>query len=264
MEIVLTRLWHSLQQYNKVYMNITETVIEKAKDLLQGEPAGLRYAKLHAAIRAALPNVNVNTITGSLNRFRSSLPEFNPEKGFYRSPNFTDAEPVLAPTSGKIDKQSQIKEDLFYKPFSEWLTNELQEASKSITLGGNRFKDKWGTPDVIGVLRPKPTDIFTFPLEILSAEIKSDSAGLITAFGQACSYKLFSHRSYIVVPAASVESDISRLDSLCMIFGIGLIVFDALNPQNPDFKIRTRAARHEPDMFYVNKYVREVADELLS
>ena len=117
---------------------------------------------------------------------------------------------------------------------------------------------------MIGVLRPKPTDIFTFPLEILSAEIKTDSAGLITAFGQACSYKLFSHRSYIVVPSASMEADLSRLDSLCMIFGIGLIVFDAANPDEPAFKILTRAARHEPDMFYVNKYVREVADELLS
>ncbi len=49
-----------------------------------------------------------------------------------------------------------------------------------------------------------------------------------------------------------------------MIFGIGLIVFNALDPAEPDFKILTRAARHEPDMFYVNKYVREVADELLS
>ena len=61
-----------------------------------------------------------------------------------------------------------------------------------------------------------------------------------------------------------METDISRLDSLCMIFGIGLIVFDAQNLDEPAFKILTRAARHEPDMFYVNKYVREVADELLS
>jgi len=245
-------------------MNITEKVIAKAKELLDAEPAGIHYAKLHAALHAALPDVNLNTITGSLTKFRTAHPEFNPEKGLYQSSKFTDAVAVLPPTGGKTPKQCQIKEESFYEPFSEWLTNELQEASKAIPLGGNRFKDKWGTPDVIGVLRSKPTDIFTFPLEILSAEIKSDSAGLITAFGQACSYKLFSHRSYIVVPAASMEADINRLDSLCMIFGIGLIVFDAQNPQKPDFKILTRAARHEPDMFYVNKYVRAVADELLS
>ncbi|MCI0565167.1 MAG: hypothetical protein MN733_42415 [Nitrososphaera sp.] len=121
-----------------------------------------------------------------------------------------------------------------------------------------------GTPDVIGVLKPKPTDIFTFPSEIVSAEIKIDYFGLITAFGQACSYKLFSHKSYIVVPAAAQEEDISRLDSLCLIFGIGLIVFDSQKPKEPNFSIKTRAARHEPDMFYVNKHLKEIADELLS
>jgi len=73
-----------------------------------------------------------------------------------------------------------------------------------------------------------------------------------------------SHKSYIVVPESAQEQDVSRLDSLCMIFGIGLIVFDSKNPRDPRFKILTRAARHEPDMFYVNKHVREVADELLS
>jgi hypothetical protein len=49
-----------------------------------------------------------------------------------------------------------------------------------------------------------------------------------------------------------------------MIFGIGLIVFDPDNPKEPNFRIQTRAARHEPDMFYVNKHVRDVANELLS
>jgi len=245
-------------------MNINQKVIAKAKELLNAEPAGIRYAKLHAALHAALPDVKPNTIHGSLTKIRTTLPKYNPEKGLYRSPQFTDADEVPLPKSDKLPKASQAKEETFYEPFSEWLVNELQEASKAIPLGGNRFKDKWGTPDVIGVLRPKPTDIFTFPPEILSAEIKSDSAGLITAFGQACSYKLFSHRSYIVVPASSLEADISRLDSLCMIFGIGLIVFNAQKPDDPNFKILTRAARHEPDMFYVNKYVREVADELLS
>lgn len=41
-------------------------------------------------------------------------------------------------------------------------------------------------------------------------------------------------------------------------------LFDSKNPKDPRFKILTRAARHEPDMFYVNKHVREVADELLA
>jgi hypothetical protein len=153
-------------------------------------------------------------------------------------------------------------EEHFYKPFAEWLMNELEECTKAISLGGNRFKDKWGTPDVIGVRAPRPSDIVKPPIEIVSAEMKIDRAGLIVAFGQACAYKLFSHRSYIVVPSASQEEDIARLDVLCRTLGVGLILFDAGNPSAPEFEIRVRAARHEPDMFYVNKYMRLVEDEL--
>jgi hypothetical protein len=47
-----------------------------------------------------------------------------------------------------------------------------------------------------------------------------------------------------------------------VIFGIGLILFDSGNPQTPDFEIRVRAAKHEPDSFYVNQCVRLIADEL--
>ena len=85
---------------------------------------------------------------------------------------------------------------------------------------------------------------------------------MIVAFGQACAYKLFSHRSYIVVPSESQEEDIARLDVLCRTLGVGLILFDSGKPNAPDFQIRVRADRHEPDMFYVNKYVRLVEDEL--
>src|SRR5262249_19394659 len=66
--------------------------------------------------------------------------------------------------------------------------------------------------------------------EIVSAELKIDGTGLIVAFGQACSYKLFSHKSYIVVPSQSQEEDIGRLDVLCRTIGLGLILFDADKP----------------------------------
>jgi hypothetical protein len=65
-----------------------------------------------------------------------------------------------------------------------------------------------------------------------------------------------------VVPAASPEDDVARLDTLARIFGIGLILFDATNPKSPDFEIRVRAAKHEPDMFYVNRCMKLVEDEL--
>ncbi|MDI9608086.1 MAG: hypothetical protein QM228_07490, partial [Atribacterota bacterium] len=146
--------------------------------------------------------------------------------------------------------------------FASWLVNELEECTVAIPLGGNKFKDKWGTPDVIGKREPQRSDIVKAPTEIVSAEIKVDARDLITAFGQACSYKLFSHKSYIVIPKNSPQDDVSKLDALCMIFGIGLVLFDNNNPQDPQFEIRARPLRHEPDMFYVNKYMKLIEKEL--
>ncbi len=85
---------------------------------------------------------------------------------------------------------------------------------------------------------------------------------MITAFGQACAYRLFRHQSYIVVPVDSDEGDIARLDALGRIFGIGVILFNAREPEQPDFDIRVRAAKCEPDMFYVNQCMAIIEDQL--
>jgi len=70
--------------------------------------------------------------------------------------------------------------------------------------------------------------------------------------------------SYIVVPKQSSLEDLARLDTLGRLFGIGLILYDNTNKEEPDFEIRVRASKHEPDMFYVNKYVRLIEDELFN
>jgi hypothetical protein len=55
---------------------------------------------------------------------------------------------------------------------------------------------------------------------------------------------------------------LARLDTLARIFGIGLILFDAKSPKAPVFQIRVRAAKHEPDMFYVNQSMKLVEEKL--
>jgi len=155
-----------------------------------------------------------------------------------------------------------IKEEDFYKPFADWLMNVVEEATKAIPLGGNKFRDKWGTPDVIGIRESRRSDIIEFPTEIVSAEVKADTRDLITAFGQACSYRLFSHKCYIVIPKNSPEEDIFRIDTLCLIFGMGLVLFDAGNVDQPEFEIRVRPLKHEPDMLYVNRYIKLIEREL--
>lgn len=157
---------------------------------------------------------------------------------------------------------SRIKEESFYEPFADWLQNDLEECTKAISLGGNKFRDKWGTPDVIGKRESLKSDIIAAPIEIVSAEIKPDTSQLITAFGQACAYCIFSHKTYLVVSDASPQDEIARLDSLCQIFGIGLVLFDSNNPKDPKFQIRVRAVKREPDLFYANRYMKVIETEL--
>ncbi len=242
-----------------------EKITSKAVELIKAIPEGIRYSALVAKIQQEFPDTPINTIHGTVWNLdtRVSTEVYKPARGLFRHTAFKDIEvgeekPAipLVPT--------KIKEDDFYEPFADWLVNELEECTKAISLGGNKFKDKWGTPDVIGILKSRESDIIKFPTEIISSEIKVDTANLITAFGQSCSYKLFSHKSYIVVPKKSPEEDIARLDALCRIFGIGLILVDSNSPETPQFEIRVRATKHEPDMFYVNKYMKFIEDELFS
>ena len=95
---------------------------------------------------------------------------------------------------------------------------------------------------MIGIRKARESDIIKFPTEIVSAEIKTDGNNLITAFGQAVSYKLFSHKSYIVVPKESSTEDLDRLEALCLTCGLGLILFNHLRVDSPDFTIREGAA----------------------
>jgi hypothetical protein len=242
----------------------TGKVIAKARELLAGVPEGIRYAQLHKAIASAYSDIPSNTIHGALHKFRTELPSdiYQPSKGLYRHSSFReDVATTEAPLPPK-PAVPKIREDAFYEPFAEWLVNELEECTSAIPVGGNIFRDKWGTPDVIGIREAKRSDIIKPPTEIVAAEIKLDLNGLITAFGQCCSYKLFSHRAYIVIPQSSSDEDISRLDALARIFGVGLILFDATNPKDPGFSIRVRASRHEPDVFYVNKYIKLIERDL--
>jgi len=47
-----------------------------------------------------------------------------------------------------------------------------------------------------------------------------------------------------------------------LVFGIGLIFFDATDKENLQFEIRVRPIKHEPDSFYVNKYMKLIESEL--
>lgn len=242
-------------------MTKKDQICNKAVELLGSEPRGLRFAELMRQLKRELPEVK---------SFRAVIPNLHvlrpeeickPAKGLFRHVKFRETEVEADIKVAERAKPSGREHD-FYGSFAEYLVNELEECTKAIPLGGNCFKDRWGTPDIVGVLSPRPSDILKFSHEIVAAEVKTDPSALITAFGQACSYRLFSHRVYLVIPASVPESELARLDALCRVFGLGLILFDAENPDEPNYQIRVRATKHEPDMFYANRNLKVIEDEL--
>jgi hypothetical protein len=248
-------------------MTVKQRIVNNSLELLASHPEGLRFSELNKLLQVQLPEIKPNNIPATLVLLESLANGeiYKPAKGIFRHVNYQQDSSVPVERTEVVNPQvTTCREEDYYEPFARWLVAELDECTEAIKLGGSKFRDKWGTPDVIGVMKPKPSDVYKYAPEIVSVEIKTDVNNLITAFGQACAYKLFSHKSYIVVPQNAHPDDISRLDSLCMIFGIGLILFNPQNPSDPNFTIKCRAAVHKPDMFYVNKYIQgEIANKLL-
>ena len=236
-----------------------EKIIKKVREILENSPKGIRYADLIRSIVEALPATKVNTIHGTIWKFKQKIDKgevkdvIRPEKGLYILKKYLKEEVEEI-------EEKEITEEVFYKLFADYLVNDLEECTKAVPLGGNIFQDKWGTPDVIGTYRILGIGQIQPPIEFISAEIKTDVNQLITAFGQACSYKLFSHKVYLVIPKDARRDDIQRIESLCLKFGVGLILFDKTNSEDPKFKILARAVKSEPDYFYLNKYLRLIED----
>jgi hypothetical protein len=251
---------------NGFMATISERITQIALDLLKSKPEGIRYGQLVTQINQADPYFNKNTINGTIWDLDATFPDkiYKPSRGLfrlteYRGPGTNELKPEFVPQPPK-----RIKEGDFYSAFADWLVNDLEECTKAISLGGNQFRDKWGTPDVLGKRESRRSDIVQAPVELVAAEVKLDMTQLVTAFGQACGYCLFARKSYLVIPAEAPEEEIARTDALCLVFGIGLVLFDNQRPDEAHFQIRVRPQRHDPDMFYVNKYMKSVENELFT
>lgn len=251
-------------------MTRTGDIRKKALELLENAANGIRFSHLVYQIGSELEEntdaiANLDAIANSIWDLDKKYPNlvYKPERGLFRLIKFKAID-SKADTTPEVTQTSlgKIKETDFYKPFAEWLERDgLEDCTKAIPLGGNKFTDKWGTPDVVGVNKSQASDIIRHEPEIISAEIKINSNQLITAFGQACAYRLFSHKIYLVIPKTSTDADIQRIDSLCRIYGIGLVLFE-LDPNSPEFDIRVRATKFEPDLFYTNKFMKLIEGDL--
>lgn len=227
-----------------------------ALTVLANYPNGIRWSELKRQIVEAQPETPANTIHGNLHRLLTDSHDVQKlGKGLYAlkgsaTENTNALDEGLAAFPDAVAALA-FRESDFYQSFADWLIEEVGDANRARALGGSIFKAKWGTPDIIGVLRAEPSDLIKFSSEIVSVELKIDTVATVTAFGQAVAYKLFSHKPYVAVPNTIAADDLSRLDALSAIYGIGVVTF-TLDPKEPNYTLRVRAALSQPDMFYVN------------
>ncbi len=245
---------------------IAERIAEKAFAALEAVPDGLRYSDLVRAVMQSDGSFKQNTVHGNIWNLDERFPDrvYKPSRGLFRLIKFRGADTDQLKEDLIPTQPEKFKEEDFYEPFADWLVNEMEECTKAIVLGGNRFRDKWGTPDVIGKRESKRTDVIQAPVEIVSAEIKPNVYQLVTAFGQACAYCLFSHKVYLVISNKTPDDENARIDALCQVFGLGFVLFDSDNPKDPRFTIRARPQYQQPDLFYANRYMRLIEPELFT
>lgn len=238
---------------------ITARIYDIAEGILEQQPAGLRYTPLCQAVCDEDSSLKENVVKSIV--WKAPSDDSNsiqkPSRGLYIHANFGDRSRISTDAG-----QAVLNESGFYASFAEWMERDLEEVTKAVPLGGKELGGKWGTPDVIGKKEGVRSDIFPVQMEMISAEIKTNHGQLVTAFGQACAYCLFSHRSYVVVPQDAPEDELDKLKSLCQVFGIGLVVFNAGDPKRPDYSLVLRARRQEPDYRYLNERAKDVEDKL--
>ncbi|MDM7955999.1 hypothetical protein, partial [Blastomonas sp.] len=221
-----------------------QQIHEQALQVLADHPQGIRWVDLLRAVEARAPDTPHNSVHGGIHNLLTTRTSdiVKVARGTYQLAKYVvadnaianvhEAEVISAPVRSDTPAAETLTEQDFYQSFAEWL-EENDEATVASALGGSSLGGKWGTPDVIGVLKPRAQDIFKFEPQIVTAEIKAVPSQPVVAFGQAVAYRLFSHKSYIVIPNSTSSDDMSRLKSLCSIHGVGLVTF-ALNREQPD------------------------------
>lgn len=235
---------------NEIY----EKVRGKAREIVMEHPDGIRQKELLDKLEAQteFTGVDRGTLQNHIWNLQEKYPKeiSRPFRGIFS--------PIVSykQNSSSIPPKTSNEKN-FYKPFAKWF-REQGEADFACELGGAYQKRKWTNPDVIGVCRGDEDDPIKYQPELISVEIKNDLQNPMEAFGQAVAYRLFSHKTYVVLPTPKPE-DSQRLISLCLIFGIGLVFFDP-DLKAPSFNFQVRAQRFDPDMFYVNDFLKGLKD----
>jgi len=247
---------------------IKEQVQSKAIDVLMKNKKGLQFTELVDKVKKELNKsgfkISDNTIKTYVQFLSKDKPECvsKPDWGTFR---YQEPEKKPAP---KVREYKKKESRELYQAFADWLCDE-KECTKAVPVGGKGFGDKWSTPDVVGKYELSQRALLKSETVIISAEVKAttSTADIISGFGQACAYKIFSHKVYLVTPKNLEETLLRKLESQCSILGIGLVVFDINKVKEPEpgmFDRKVKALATAPDMYWSNEYVLKIEGDLWS
>ena len=239
-------------------MSKKEDIRKKAFEILARPEfkSGIRFSALVKKV-VVETGENENTCNGSLYNLPKELPEkiSRPHRGLFI---LKENEKLLKDVEQNFEQKpsSKVKEDDIYQPAKEYLLSR-EECTHAVVIGGNIFGKKWGTPDILGAIRADSDSVYKPPLEIIAVEIKDEGYSPVEALGQAMAYKLFAHRTWLILPDGS---DLDRIEGIAISANIGLISFSK-EKDGFEFVTLNRPAAGHPDFAEVNNILDELKEK---
>jgi len=125
---------------------IGEQITEKALEVLDGIPEGVRYSDLVRRIIEIDGSFKQNTVHGTVWNLDERFPDriYKPSRGLFRLTKYraTDTDQLKEELVPKQPKK--IKEVDFYEPFADWLVNGGRKRGRESFL---EFSSARKTPD---------------------------------------------------------------------------------------------------------------------
>jgi hypothetical protein len=143
-----------------------QQIHERAVQVLEANPQGIRWSDLLRAVEAEASGTPHNSIHGGIHNLLTTRTSeiVKVARGTYQLAKFVAADDAIAseqeiativtPVKAETPGSETLTEKDFYDSFAEWL-EQNDEATVASALGGSSLGGKWGTPDVIGVLKPR-------------------------------------------------------------------------------------------------------------
>ena len=193
----------------------TKQIVTRAINILKANPNGVHYAELVKRTLSECPHFRESVVRNTVYwlPLKHSEQVYKPDKGLYRHTDFREQPP---PEPEPPRSRDRLPEAAFYNPFANWLMDE-EECTKAIPLGGNKFKDRWGTPDVIGILECRKGNLIRIWHRSRIGGDQDQHAGPDHGLRPGLRLQAFQPQVIHRCSEDAPDADLKKIESLCLI-----------------------------------------------